>query len=67
MPTSNLEQRDDLSSRGRQIFVNTSRSQTKLQGIHIHQTETTWNSTEQYALEALQQVAAVERKLIAVV
>jgi len=38
------------------------RSQIKLEKAHIHQAETTWNSTEQDVLAARQQIAAVDRK-----
>jgi len=59
--TSNLEQREDPSSREREVFGTTSRSQTKLEKTHIHQAKTTWNSTEQNVLDTRQQVAAVNR------
>jgi len=62
MPTSNLDRREDPSSREREVFVTTSRSQTKLEKAHIHQAETIWNSTEQDVLDARQQIAAVNRK-----
>jgi len=64
VPTSNLERREDPSSREREIFGTTSRSQTELEKTYIHQAKTTWNSTEQDVLDARQQVAAVESKLL---
>jgi len=41
MPNSNLEWPEDPSSREREIFGTTSRSQTKLEKTHIHQAKTT--------------------------
>jgi len=62
VPTSNVERRDDPSCREREVFGTISRSQTKLEKIHIHQAKATWNSTEQDVLDARQQIAAVNRK-----
>jgi len=60
--TSNLEQPEDPSNRGREVFGTTFRLQTKLEKTHIHQAKTTWNSTEQDVLDARQQVAAINQK-----
>jgi len=52
VPTSNLERGEYPSSREREVFGTTSRSQTKLDKTRIHQAKTTWNPTEKDVLDA---------------
>jgi len=52
LPANNFERRGDPSSREREIFGTTFRSQIKLEKTYIHQAKITWNLTKQDVLDA---------------